>query len=266
MPDSKGETSCESDSTETEQLLRNGRNAWQRQNQRHLCRFSYRLIKIPSKGAVFMIIYNFLFATTLLEWKERAVKYHFTSMERLKLEWISACISLFLCPSIGLVSEIRLGRYRFLTASLFMWLIALVFLALDSIILSGTLYILHLAAAFLSVACYVSCVIPFTIDQLVGASGEELSFTIYWITWAWSSFINVSDTIHFHSQESIQLHQAVVVFVYSLAFIPAYLMIQCYGHVLMTKPQLSNPVKLIVRVLNYARKHKFPERRSAFTY
>ena len=34
----------------------------------------------------------------------------------------------------------------------------------------------------------------------------------------------------------------------------------------MTKPVLSNPMKLIVQVLNYAPKHKDPEQRSALTY
>ena len=43
-------------------------------------------------------------------------------------------------------------------------------------------------------------------------------------------------------------------------------MTQCFSHVLMTNPQLSNPIKLVAKVLNYARKHKLPERRSAFTY
>ena len=30
--------------------------------------------------------------------------------------------------------------------------------------------------------------------------------------------------------------------------------------------KVTNPIKLIVKVLNYARKHSYPERRSAFTY
>ena len=34
----------------------------------------------------------------------------------------------------------------------------------------------------------------------------------------------------------------------------------------MKKPLLSNPIKHIAKVLNYARKHKYPERRSALTY
>ena len=30
--------------------------------------------------------------------------------------------------------------------------------------------------------------------------------------------------------------------------------------------KVTNPIKLIIQVLNYARKHSYPERRSAFTY
>ena len=30
--------------------------------------------------------------------------------------------------------------------------------------------------------------------------------------------------------------------------------------------KVTNPIKLITQVLNYARKHSYPERRSAFTY
>ena len=30
--------------------------------------------------------------------------------------------------------------------------------------------------------------------------------------------------------------------------------------------KVTNPIKLIIQVLNYTRKHRYPERRSAFTY
>ena len=33
-----------------------------------------------------------------------------------------------------------------------------------------------------------------------------------------------------------------------------------------TIPQITNPIKVIVKVLNYARRNKYPENRSAFTY
>ena len=233
MASSKGESSCERDSTETEPLLRNSRSVWSRKKKRHPCRFSYRLIKIPGKGAVFMILYNVFFSTTLLEWNENAHKH---SIEHSKLLVIPMSVSLLFFLSIGLVSETCLGRYKFLTASLYLWLTAIVFMALNVIVSSVTLYLLHLVAVALSTACHLSCVIPFTIEQLVGASGEELSFTIYWITWAWWTFSSISGIIQCHLPVSYQLDQTVALSIYSLSFISAYFMILCCGHVLMTKP------------------------------
>ena len=32
-------------------------------------------------------------------------------------------------------------------------------------------------------SCYVPSLFPFTADQLIGASGEQLSFATYWIMW-----------------------------------------------------------------------------------
>ena len=43
-------------------------------------------------------------------------------------------------------------------------------------------------------------------------------------------------------------------------------MMECCCHWLMTKPLLSNPIKHIAKVLNYARKHKYSEQHSALTY
>ena len=48
---------------------------------------------------------------------------------------------------------------------------------------------------------------------------------------------------------------SVVVFIFSY-----------YKHLLTVLPRLFNPYKLILKVLNYARRHKYPERRSALTY
>ena len=32
-------------------------------------------------------------------------------------------------------------------------------------------------------SCYVANAFPFAADQLIGASGEQLSFAVYWIMW-----------------------------------------------------------------------------------
>ena len=262
MADNAGQSSCESDPHESDQLHRSDLSVVSRERKRCACISSYRLIKIPGKGAVFMILFNFLFATTLVEVAIPSKSYCSTEPSTV---WMWAAATL-LFPIFGLISDTYFGRYKFLTASLYLWLISITFMALEVIIPSEALHLLHYAARVVSIGCYISCAIPFTIDQVVGASGEELSFTIYWILWPWITFANVINILPFILPESVQMRQIVVLALISLSFISAYLMSQCCSHVLMTKPQLSNPIKLMARVLNYARKHKFPERRSAFTY
>ena len=139
-------------------------------------------------------------------------------------------------------------------------------MALDIIILSMTIYCFHILALLLLVACFIACVLPFTIDQLARALGEQLSFTIYWIVWAWLAFVNKQDFFNCFLSLPHQLHRIILFSLLSSSFVLVYVMIHCCDHVLMTKPQLSNPINLIVQMLNYARKHKFPERRSAFAY
>ena len=118
----------------------------------------------------------------------------------------------------------------------------------------------------LAAICYAASIIPFTTTQLIGAYGEELSLTTYWLLWGFttgqllgkcmSCLFDIDD-----QQMYILLFTVSVVF-----FILAYITMQNCSHVLMTKPQLSNPIKQIAQVLNYARKHRIPERRSALTY
>ena len=214
-----------------------------------------------------MIVYNAFFATTIMEHYDKLLQHGYPWLGMSKVTLILlAIVFVLLCPSIGLASEICLGRYRLLTASLYLWLLSIVFMTLELVIPSEPLFLLHSAATYISIGCYVSCAVPFTIDQLVGASGEELSFTIYWIVWAWWVFFNLSDTVSCHLAESYQVHQAVLLSMQYLSLVSAYLMMQCCGHTLMTKPQLSNPLQLVAHVLGYAWKHKFLERRSAFTY
>ena len=105
MASTRGESSYESDSIETEQLLNNSRSVGPRK-KRHSCRFPYRLIKITGKGAVFMILYNILFATILLDFYESALKFQYPSIEHSKISQISLSIFGLLCPSIGLVSVV----------------------------------------------------------------------------------------------------------------------------------------------------------------
>uniref|UniRef100_A0A1X7U9N6 Major facilitator superfamily associated domain-containing protein n=1 Tax=Amphimedon queenslandica TaxID=400682 RepID=A0A1X7U9N6_AMPQE len=88
-------------------------------------------------------------------------------------------------------------------------------------------------------ACFTANIIQYSIDQLVGASADELNSVIYWHTAFIASGVSASLVLVSHS---------------------------FFKHKLENISLIKNPIKLIVRVLCYARKHKYPQNRSALTY
>ena len=111
----------------------------------------------------------------------------------------------------------------------------------------------------------LSIAIPFTIDQMVGATADELSTIIYWhfigypLGLSLEKICDCSITDEAY-QQSINLCVSGVAI--TIVMVTYYLL----RHHLDTTPLLTNPVKLIVKVLNYARKNKYPRSRSALTY
>ena len=240
---------------------------------RECCPIRYRIIHVTEKAAIFMIVLNMFFLMATLSCYEYT-KSGITPGSH-NSPWLSIPVALVLvsCPVLGLISDCCSGRYNVLRASIFLLLLSIVlkaldivFIAVDKILIGEVFQYIMLATVTLSLTLYVSCVIPFTMDQLVGASGEEFSFTIYWILWP----VVVIEMLKLVTRPMLPrdyaLFNAILFGISSLSFAVMYCMILCCNHVLMTKPQTFNTLKLISQVLNYARKHKFPERRSAFTY
>ena len=95
-------------------------------------------------------------------------------------------------------------------------------------------------------------------DQLVGATGEQLSFTIYWLLWPIFSLTMTENVFKVYLPEDYQLCNAISFGLAALSFVIVYFMIQCYNHVLVTKTQVFNSFKLIFQVVHYAKKHKYP--------
>ena len=102
----------------------------------------------------------------------------------------------------------------------------------------------------------------YNIDQLVGASADELSTVIYWHCFNIPlAFVVLqlcrclTDTFILPSYIISGVLVSIVLVIHSL-----------FKHWLENISLIDNPIKLIVRVLNYARKHKYPENRSALTY
>ena len=105
-------------------------------------------------------------------------------------------------------------------------------------------------------------IVQFNIDQLVGASADELSTVIYWhcfniplafVVLQLCRCLIDSFILPFYIISGVSL--CIVLVTHSL-----------FKYWLENISLIDNPIKLIVRVLNYARKHKYPENHSALTY
>uniref|UniRef100_A0A1X7VPM9 Uncharacterized protein n=1 Tax=Amphimedon queenslandica TaxID=400682 RepID=A0A1X7VPM9_AMPQE len=107
-------------------------------------------------------------------------------------------------------------------------------------------------------------VIQYTIDQLVGASAELLNTFIYWNSAAVpivATFFEMCRCLI-----DIQYYVPISSFIAIIAVSTVLVSYSCFKHKLENISLLKNPIKLIVRVLCYAWKHKYPENRSALTY
>ena len=225
----------------------------------------YRLFNVSQKGGIFMIVLNAFFLFALSSCFLSATVLQLIDIQSV---WVSipSGLVLLLCPIVGLLSECYFGKIKLLQASIYSLLFAIVLNGFIIITIRINIWYVIFAPLYFSAACYASCIIPLTIDQLVGASGEELSFVVYWILWPILALFWTGRFFDCFLSENVQILHAILFGVASLSFAVAFSLFQCSNRALQKNSQLSNPLKLLARVLNYARKHAFPERRSAFTY
>ena len=183
---------------------------------------------------------------------------------------IGHCLIFFLYPLFGLLADVKIGRYTSIITGVYLsflsWIIAgLSFIIKSSSYYNVLFYITSGVAYLLQVigySCVRSNIIQFNIDQAIGASGDELSAIIYWHS--------LSSPVIFFINVIVQclINQFIIVsYVLSGVAVTTVIITNfLYKRWLDTTCHIVNPVKLIAKVLNYARKNKYPRNRSALTY
>ena len=119
----------------------------------------------------------------------------------------------------------------------------------------------------LGVAGFIPNILPFLIDQLSEASNSLVSSFVRWFAWAlFVGFLGgYSSLIYmFYTSRSFKwVEVALVMFALHTAIVVA----NVFCRQLFTQSQgYENPYKTVIGVLNFAKKHKAPIRRSAMTY
>lgn len=106
-------------------------------------------------------------------------------------------------------------------------------------------------------------IIQFGIDQVPAASSADLTSFISWYVWTfYSSEAVVELTQKCGSPSDLLAATLLLPLFLTLALLSDLLFSSC----LVLEPVTDDPFKLILRVLQYAVNHKYPQLRSAFTY
>ena len=181
-----------------------------------------------------------------------------------------------LLPVTGWVAESWLGRYKVILAGLLVCPITVLLAQVAIIMLnfswtpipSFVLAIGSLMFGTCAFGGFYTNMLPFTLDQMIGASAEQLSTAVQWYYWGFNVSLFILETlkcISFPLQFSSML-PVIFLTLGSLCLLIALVMDCFYHKWLDTRDKTGNPIKLIFEVLSYARKNKYPRLRSAFTY
>ena len=196
-------------------------------------------------------------------------------------------LTLLLYPVSGFLADVYCGRYKAVSISfVILWVSMLICSAI--LVMSyfedktdwgieplkyviALLVVVGLTMMIVGLASYQANIIQLGLDQLLEAPSEKLGVFVHWLMWSHnfgSTFVLVTFTI-FPCYSYIK---AMIYFIGSVPFVLLFistllLSFTCYNHDwFYTEPAQSNPYKTVFKVLNFARKNKYPLRRSAFTF
>ena len=246
-----------------EQTLLLNRLSIKKLQRKICCKPIYQMRKLKNKGAVVVIVWNFLVASVY--------NYLISSIVPNGSELTAVALGLTL-PFAGWLADIQLGRYKVIRWSIWIMWIASMLITISSVV--GQLvpghhntfkFIFQILAFVLAIGFggYQANIIQFGLDQLQDASTTEITAFIIWYVWTYFSngalfqfaYVCVKPDYNIFGQLIVSMSLTVVI---SSSYFVDYLLIN--------EPVTQNPFKLIYHVIRYAIKNKHPQFRSAFTY
>ena len=133
-------------------------------------------------------------------------------------------------------------------------------------LLKSVLYFVAIATISIGTSCYETAMLPFLTDQIIGATSDELSAVVQWYIWVPNFAMIVcraTSMIIYQVVEIVEI-EMVIIFAFPLA---VTIISDCLCQQWLDRThKVTNPMKHIIQVLNYVRKHECPEKRSALTY
>ena len=151
---------------------------------RHCCRpFSRGTLLVLVMNGLLYAAHWFVFYVFCLQ---------FTGINRNFVLEITQYVPWMLLPVTGWVTESWLGRYRAIVTGLIMCTLSIILMQVAFMTLQ---FFNELVSMLIIAAALIICTIgggslytnmlPFTLDQMIGASAEELSAVVQWYWWGW---------------------------------------------------------------------------------
>ena len=206
-----------------------------------------------------------------------AIKYALLLQSEYAQGIVLTLVTSLFCPLAGWLADVHFGRYKILkvsfwfawisTAGLTILLTLSINISIPSAVMTTASVLIILPMGFSYAVFMVNC-IPFAMDQMPTASGEQVSALINWYVWVWNlgGAITMLGQISYKNQKQLSETQ-IYVLIAVLAILT--IAISCgmiFHNNLTIEPQSQNPWKIVFSVLKYAATHKHPENRSALTY
>ena len=180
----------------------------------------------------------------------------------------SILVSSLLAPLIGWLADVKLGRYRVLICvfiGLFVSNIFYVVSVFTSKMISELFSYIGVLVSGIVNSGFTAAMLPFLSDQIIGANADELSAVVYWFLWMEYFAFALNTILTSFPISPTTLTQVISV---PCAAVPILILSSAFlcKQLLDRTHKVTNPIKIIIQVLYYAKKHRYPERRSAFTY
>ena len=260
--------------------------------------FHPKQLCLPSKSAILIILWTFVVNAMYKAADETVIhvfgKKDYELSDRhlaILFVYLVPILVLLLYPFAGFLADVCCGRYRTVIISLCLLLCGFVCFSVTAILLYTKIfdvpyytpknipfYIpIGVGILFLitGLSGYEANYIQLGLDQLMELPSEYLGLYIHWLEWSIEiTYLIVRPLflLYNNCKSNDQLFKPMYSSVLALSFffLLALLLLLLFGcwkrRWFYSEPGQNNPYKMVFSVLNFARKHKYPLQRSAFTY
>ena len=234
-----------------------------------LCKPTYRMRLVKTKGALLVLAWNFLTASVFFYIICSSFKRGILAHQ------ITAGVLLFAItlPLAGWLADAYIGRYKIIYCSFLIMWAGIILDAANQVIRELVKNYQHIDTVVVQVLYgtmgigiggFLSTSLQLGIDQLYDASTNEISAFIIWYIWTYTCPLFIILNL---PQDSIPSNFYLLGHLLLCVFLTLILAsLFCCNNWLIKEPISQNPFKLIYRVTKYAIKNKYPQNRSAFIY